>query len=56
MCILQWAFGVVLWELISRGALPYPDLGNHEVRDYVCSGYRMVAPPHATQQMYVTIL
>ena len=28
-----WAFGVLLWEILSMGAKPYPTMSNTEVRE-----------------------
>ena len=41
---LQWSYGVLLWELLTRGALPYPDVPNWEVREYIVAGHRMGQP------------
>ncbi|XP_059172444.1 tyrosine-protein kinase receptor UFO-like [Physella acuta] len=30
-----WSFGVVLWELLTRGLIPYPGLQNSEVHGYL---------------------
>ncbi|XP_070537542.1 uncharacterized protein [Ptychodera flava] len=51
-----WAYGVVIWEIITLGALPYPDLKNKEVAENVKSGYLMDKPPHCTQEIYTLML
>lgn len=37
-----WAFGVALWELFSRGLIPYFQLSNAEAADKVIAGLRML--------------
>ncbi|PRP85430.1 Src protein [Planoprotostelium fungivorum] len=36
-----WAFGILLWEIMHDGELPYADMNDMEVRDYVLSGDRL---------------
>ena len=40
----QWSFGVMIWELITRGAEPYTDIENWEVANYVKTGKRLPQP------------
>ena len=39
-----WSFGVVVWEIYSRGATPYPSLGNLHVISAVIAGHRLGKP------------
>ncbi|KAI1297855.1 Tyrosine-protein kinase Fyn [Halotydeus destructor] len=39
-----WSFGVLLWEIVTRGQKPYPAMTNEEVTQQVESGYRMPRP------------
>ncbi len=39
-----WSFGVVMWEIITFGNMPYPGLTNQEVFDKVLGGQRMDQP------------
>jgi len=41
---LQWSFGVLLWELLTRGSVPYQDISNWDVQNYILSGQRMSQP------------
>eukprot|EP00051_Salpingoeca_urceolata_P009238 m.112831 g.112831 ORF g.112831 m.112831 type:complete len:1600 (+) comp16204_c0_seq1:123-4922(+) len=47
-----WSMGVVLWEMISFGALPYPGLSNQEVYEKIIEGYRMTQPPGCPNAVY----
>ncbi len=42
-----WSFGIVLWEIFSRGKGPYPGLSNVETVQYVTKGFRMEFPEYA---------
>ena len=39
-----WSFGILLWELVTKGSLPYPGMTNQQVREAVPKGYRMPEP------------
>jgi hypothetical protein len=36
-----WSFGILLYELITYGANPYPAMSNNEALQAVLKGYRM---------------
>lgn len=40
----QWAFGVTMWEISTRGMTPYPGVQNHEIYDYLLEGNRLKQP------------
>lgn len=42
-----WSYGILVWEVFSYGATPYPGLTNAQARDKVDEGYRM-PPPEGT--------
>ncbi|XP_036320282.1 vascular endothelial growth factor receptor 3-like [Rhagoletis pomonella] len=47
-----WAYGVVLWEIGTLGASPYPTISNHELIPYLVSGKRLEKPEICTDQVY----
>ncbi|XP_078584636.1 fibroblast growth factor receptor-like [Branchiostoma floridae x Branchiostoma japonicum] len=51
-----WAFGVLLWEIVTLGATPYPGMSKREVMDGVQQGYRMDKPPHCDKKLYTLML
>lgn len=46
-----WSFGICLWEILSRGKIPYPGLSNEDVAKKVTSGYRMSVPEECEPQV-----
>uniref|UniRef100_A0A8C1EQI4 Tyrosine-protein kinase receptor n=1 Tax=Cyprinus carpio carpio TaxID=630221 RepID=A0A8C1EQI4_CYPCA len=47
-----WAFGVLLWEIMTLGKLPYPTYTNHEVLSYISTGARLPSPAGCPQRLY----
>lgn len=47
-----WSFGIVLYEIITRGRVPYPSMNNQEVLVQVEHGYRMPAPSNCPPALY----
>ncbi|XP_023999427.2 protein-tyrosine kinase 6-like [Salvelinus sp. IW2-2015] len=39
-----WSFGVLLYEMLTYGGIPYPGYNNNEVYRQIIAGYRMPAP------------
>lgn len=51
-----WSFGVVLWEIGTLGALPYDELDNEVIRDYLKMGKRLQRPEICTTELYNLML
>ncbi|XP_037788477.1 tyrosine-protein kinase SRK2-like isoform X3 [Penaeus monodon] len=51
-----WSFGILLMEVITYGANPYPGMNNREVIEKVQMGYRMAKPPRAPDELYEVML
>uniref|UniRef100_A0A8C6PFN2 Tyrosine-protein kinase receptor n=1 Tax=Nothobranchius furzeri TaxID=105023 RepID=A0A8C6PFN2_NOTFU len=47
-----WSFGVLLWEILSLGYMPYPCKTNQEVLEFVTSGGRMDPPKSCPGPVY----
>ncbi|XP_037079270.1 proto-oncogene tyrosine-protein kinase ROS-like [Pollicipes pollicipes] len=47
-----WAFGVLLWEVMTKGQQPYPARTNLEVLQYVREGGTLSRPDPCPQQMF----
>lgn len=41
---LQWSFGVLLWELMTRGAPPYSDVNSFDITVFLLQGRRLLQP------------
>ncbi|KAF6090774.1 hypothetical protein HJG60_012164 [Phyllostomus discolor] len=52
-----WSFGVLLWEIFSLGASPYPGVQiDEEFCRQLKAGTRMRAPDYSTPEIYQTML
>ncbi|CAF1288751.1 unnamed protein product, partial [Didymodactylos carnosus] len=47
-----WSYGILLYELITRGSNPYPDMNNNKALQAVLNGYRMPQPPDCPDSYY----
>eukprot|EP00057_Strongylocentrotus_purpuratus_P012082 XP_011666556.1 PREDICTED: fibroblast growth factor receptor 2 isoform X1 [Strongylocentrotus purpuratus] len=47
-----WSFGIVLWEIMSLGGRPYPDLELDDIGKEIANGYKMPRPPHCKNELY----
>ncbi|XP_065672947.1 proto-oncogene tyrosine-protein kinase receptor Ret isoform X6 [Hydra vulgaris] len=51
-----WAFGIVLFEIVTLGGSPYPTVSDCELLPLLKSGYRMDRPKNCSQPMYDVIV
>uniref|UniRef100_A0A7E4W137 Tyrosine-protein kinase n=1 Tax=Panagrellus redivivus TaxID=6233 RepID=A0A7E4W137_PANRE len=51
-----WAFGVLLWEIATYGATPYPGVELNNVYGLLERGFRMDAPPGCPSAVYRLML
>ncbi|XP_034297170.1 protein-tyrosine kinase 6 [Pantherophis guttatus] len=47
-----WSFGILLYEIMTRGQNPYPGMSNLEVSTKVQNGFQMHRPPRCPPVMY----
>ncbi|XP_041430856.1 tyrosine-protein kinase receptor TYRO3-like isoform X2 [Xenopus laevis] len=47
-----WAFGVTLWEIVTRGQTPYAGVENSEIYSYLIAGNRLKQPPDCLDELY----
>ncbi|XP_076368849.1 proto-oncogene tyrosine-protein kinase receptor Ret-like [Tachypleus tridentatus] len=51
-----WSFGVVLWEISTLGATPYPGVTPERLFHLLKSGYRMIKPNACSDDLYNIML
>ncbi|VVC28395.1 Hypothetical protein CINCED_3A010229 [Cinara cedri] len=47
-----WSFGILLWELVTLGAVPYPGIAVQDLFKLLKEGYRMAKPEHCSHELY----
>ncbi|KAK9880544.1 hypothetical protein WA026_011781 [Henosepilachna vigintioctopunctata] len=47
-----WSFGVLLWEIVSFGGIPYPGIETCELLKFLKRGDRMTKPPYCSDNIY----
>nr|XP_032819851.1 tyrosine-protein kinase receptor TYRO3-like isoform X2 [Petromyzon marinus] len=47
-----WAFGVTMWEIVTRGQAPYPGVANHEMFEFLVTGKRLKQPPECLDELF----
>ncbi|XP_063302921.1 hepatocyte growth factor receptor isoform X1 [Pelobates fuscus] len=51
-----WSFGVLLWELMTRGAPPYPDVNSFDITVYLLQGRRLLQPEYCPDPLFDVML
>lgn len=51
-----WSYGVLLWELMTRGVVPYPDVDNFDLYSYLAEGRRMTRTRYCPVILYKIML
>ncbi|KAL7055952.1 hypothetical protein AAHC03_022874 [Spirometra sp. Aus1] len=51
-----WSYGIVLYEIITHGQVPYPSMNNTETLNQVGNGYRMPQPATCPDPIYAIML
>jgi fyn-related kinase len=51
-----WSYGIVLYEIITCGKIPYPAMSNAEVIERVSDGYRLPCPPACPRKLHNIML
>ncbi|XP_076159386.1 hepatocyte growth factor receptor isoform X2 [Alosa pseudoharengus] len=47
-----WSFGVLLWELMTRGAPPYSDVNSFDITVFLLQGRRLLQPEFCPDGLY----
>jgi serine/threonine protein kinase len=50
--ITSWSFGILLYEIVTLGATPYPSIGPEQLLKILNTGYRMEKPRHCHDSLY----
>uniref|UniRef100_A0A452VAN7 receptor protein-tyrosine kinase n=1 Tax=Ursus maritimus TaxID=29073 RepID=A0A452VAN7_URSMA len=51
-----WSFGVLLWELLTRGAPPYPHIDPFDLPQFLAQGRRLPQPEYCPNSLYAVML
>ncbi|KAI3369994.1 hypothetical protein L3Q82_024796 [Scortum barcoo] len=51
-----WSYGVLMWELLTRGAGPYPDVDPYDITRYLLKGRRLLQPQFCPDTLYSIML
>ncbi|KAI9547517.1 hypothetical protein NQZ68_017070 [Dissostichus eleginoides] len=51
-----WSFGVLLWELMTRGAPPYSDVNSFDITIFLLQGRRLLQPEFCPDALYTVMV
>ncbi|KAM4030986.1 protein-tyrosine kinase 6 [Anomaloglossus baeobatrachus] len=51
-----WSYGVLLYEIMSRGIIPYTGIANSELLRYLKQGKRLEAPQNCSDKIYKVMM
>ena len=51
-----WSFGIILWEIVTLGDTPYPDIESSDVLAKLESSFRMPLPEKCNPKLYAIML
>ncbi len=51
----SWSFGVLLWEMMTLGGTPYPELAAEQLVDFLNEGKRMPQPTKCPLEVYTVM-
>ncbi|XP_076870132.1 macrophage-stimulating protein receptor isoform X2 [Brachyhypopomus gauderio] len=51
-----WSFGVLMWEMLTRGASPYPDVDPYDMSPYLLQGRRLPQPQYCLDSLWCIML
>ena len=47
-----WSYGVLVWEVMTRGIIPYPEIENRNLLIHLKAGHRLPHPAYCPKPIY----